>query len=301
MAKQDITSVEIPSMGPARSMSAANLAKFTSTLAAFFDGIGFTRTADTGQYNATSPTVPTTNMFYEVRAFGKPGGGSVTVRFDWNYAAGSGWGRMTVGTGSDGSGNVTGVLGAANLPMSTGSAVTSTSRGSLAGMSGEFVAFQLNGASSAICGFYIGWGADEDADGTVDDKILFFGGATGLFTPSTNSYAWDTVNNIATMQRNFAFLSPSNNSYYTIGPSVLNLPPVGPSLDPLKVQSFRCAASSGLYFRILPHVLIANGTTDILAYNNLEAKNLYATKKNFRNFNFSGVSSGYATCVLWED
>lgn len=78
---------------------------------------GITKTADTGQINVASATLPGSNNSaagYEIREFTDTLSSTKPVVFKIEYGRGVGAGRyqiwMTIGTGSDGSGNITGTF-----------------------------------------------------------------------------------------------------------------------------------------------------------------------------------------------
>lgn len=175
-----------------------------SAISAAIRACGFAATADTGQINWTTVASPTTNNAvagYEIYAFNDTLQSTSPVYFKLSYGSGSyhasstnGYPQLliTVGTGTDGAGNLTGVTTSANIQtMGTASAaggITNTTTqyptyvcgdGSYIGLVnkvGGMTVYQGAGASGPC--FFLGR--------PTNSAGAYVGGAAILLTPDYN-------------------------------------------------------------------------------------------------------------------
>src|ERR1700688_3030553 len=107
----------------------ANFRSWGSTLSAFFTTAGWTQSSDTGQVNWTTVTAPTSgNYVYEIW---KPGDALTTFYLKVEYGTGASSSnprlRVSIGSGSNGSGTLTGFVLATQLNPNSDVAPSSTS------------------------------------------------------------------------------------------------------------------------------------------------------------------------------
>lgn len=110
----------------------ANFRVWGAELSGMLDTIGFTKSSDTGQINWATVTRPgvSTSAGYEIRYLNDSLNGTAPIRVKLEYGTGTSaaypnmW--ITIGTGSDGSGTITGILLAREEMQGAGFALDST-------------------------------------------------------------------------------------------------------------------------------------------------------------------------------
>ena len=127
-----MTVVDFPSSPSLASTSDAEWRIFLSNYRAALSGAGFVRTSDTGQIDPTTVLRPATNTMsgYDIWRFNDAAQATHPIFFKVEYGMATAFGRMsfyvTVGTGSDGAGNITGIrIPRTNFTTQTGSVIGS--------------------------------------------------------------------------------------------------------------------------------------------------------------------------------
>lgn len=139
---------------------------------------GFPLTADTGQVNWTTVTVPAASTYtaYEIRRFDDADQATwpVFIRIDYAYITSTQQHariRLTFGTGSDGAGNITGVIGPSLFAM-LGSSTTDRDWLFSADESGFALLAGIGG--STIARHFIAVERARDIDGATVPRYLLF-------------------------------------------------------------------------------------------------------------------------------
>jgi hypothetical protein len=145
---------------------------------------GCTKTADTGQVNTATVTAPgatNTSQGYEIRQFTDTLAGSSPVVFKIEYGSGGTattpaiW--ITVGTGSDGAGGITGIKWARTQLTPTGPAASAAFAISVDTNRFTFGLHYLSGTAST--GLFVGLERSKSAAGADNaDGALYVGGLT---------------------------------------------------------------------------------------------------------------------------
>lgn len=150
--------------------SVANVKEAWGGISAMLDAIGMAKTADTGQMVVSSLTVPSVSTYpvYEIRSWTDSVG---TLYMKWEYGVGNNttrpYHRITIGTGSNGSGTITGAIFTQHVfgGSSTGAAAYGATPQFACLSSGAF-AIVLNG--SGTCGqFFFMYDRQRNSAGTA--------------------------------------------------------------------------------------------------------------------------------------
>jgi hypothetical protein len=161
--------------------SDANFRTWGSYLAARFLAVGLVQTADTGQINWTTVTAPvsiSTYQGYEIWRFDDTLQATAPVYFKIQYGSGNVSANnpatsIVFGTGSDGTGNLTGSLSTAIVSTITAYATAGSLFGS--GSTNRFVFATWNGASTGV---WLGFERTLDSAGDVTSEgVWIFGKA----------------------------------------------------------------------------------------------------------------------------
>lgn len=157
---------------------------------------GFPKTADTGQVDWGTVTVPATATYtaYEIRRFNdteqatypifiKIGYGYVTVTNQYPRL------QIQFGTGSDGAGNLTGPIGSTYFSMLSGSL---TLRDWLLGADASGFAL-LSGTTSTIARHFLGIERARDVNGSTVPRYAFFYSSAPTSTSAGPSYNFPTL------------------------------------------------------------------------------------------------------------
>ena len=170
--------------GPCSQTTNATFEAWVSeVVTALFTTIGVTQTADTGQINPTTvafPSAANTSQGYVIGRFNDTLQATLPVFFKLEFGSGSGaanpqmW--ITIGTGSNGSGTITGTVGtrAAVCNGTTAGSVTSfTSRycyNATYGFLGVCFKIGMTAANCSLGGFYIGR-SNNSSGATTGDGV----------------------------------------------------------------------------------------------------------------------------------
>lgn len=141
--------------------SLANFKSWARVISNAFSSFGWTQTSDTGQVNwGTIASVPSSAYVYEVwkAADAQASTTPIYVKMEYGFSAAAIRIRITVGSGSDGSGNITGSIMGPYIITSAGGSIPNQGAGTfacyLSGDAGEFRAmmWQTSTAAEAIFG-----------------------------------------------------------------------------------------------------------------------------------------------------
>lgn len=186
--------------------SLANFKSWAQFISNFFSSAGWTQTADTGQVNwSTIASVPSSAYVYEVwkAADTQASTTPIYTKVEYGFSATSPQIRVTVGTGSNGSGTITGATmgpyqvngGLANQGGTTYPCYASGDAGEI-----RFMMWQSNGSVESLFG--IERSKDSSGNKTTDYFTLNICNA-----PSNSQHAQQTILGSLVTQKEIAWIS----------------------------------------------------------------------------------------------
>lgn len=177
---------------PISQASDAEFRGWGSDLAASLAAVGLVKTSDTGQINWTTVTRAAANNYAGYEIWRYP---DSTIFMKWEYGSANNISspavRVSVGTGSNGSGTLTGTVSAANPIHSSDSGVNlpGTSRTSLMCLKDGFFGFcgYLSGSAGNVAFMFFAVSRTTDANGvpTSDGASVFWGNVVNGSAPPT--------------------------------------------------------------------------------------------------------------------
>ena len=200
-----------------------------SDISAQLLAIGLTKTGDTGQVNWATVTVvgaysSAVSRGYEIWAFNDPLQGTAPIVFKIEYGAAAAaqpvlW--ITVGTGSDGAGTITGAVKStrqsitANVANYTSGLVSRFCYVPATGFLGMGLKLNGQGSSNGVFGIFIMRNNDTTGAATANGATLFMGAATGTnYSIQLNFEAsYEYVMNSSLNGRRVTFMRMTGNSF----------------------------------------------------------------------------------------
>ena len=233
----------------ASNANVTNFRAWTQAITAALSLFGWTQTSDTGQANLTTATVPSSNYVYQIWKATDAAASTTPIylRLDFGYNTSNPSCKFTIGSGSDGAGNITGgVVGPCSMTggdtnLSNQSATTKYNC-YFSGNAGEFRIMLWQNNSNACC--VVGIERSKDTSGNVTTAYVT------LLSLNANSNQWfqQTMVGSNVTPQEFAvvtFCSSSNPQTGSFGGSTLAAP-VFPLIGQLgnPMLGFFCAASA---------------------------------------------------------
>lgn len=148
---------------PYAQSSTANIRAYGAELNGWMKAVGLTQTTDTGQTDWTTVVIPGANTIYGIELW-QFVDGSLTFKWEWGTAGGNNTGSpqvyLTVGTGSDGAGNITGILfPRSQITVPNNSTIVGGARPTYICHTADFfgMVYKINSSASgtSICAFAI--------------------------------------------------------------------------------------------------------------------------------------------------
>ena len=180
-------------------MSAAEFRAFGAFLASVFDAGGFARTADTGQIDWTTVNYPGTNSTsagYEIRAFSDAlqATAPIVIKLDYRRGPGATYVEiiLTIGTGSNGSGTITGTRYTGAAGCYFGGAAASTWNLYVSASTNRFAIFFGNGTTANTATLFavertIDSTRARTAEGVVFTFLNVSGTPFNIYIPATGT------------------------------------------------------------------------------------------------------------------
>ena len=277
-----------------------------SDISAQLLAIGLTKTGDTGQVNWATVTVvgaysSAVSRGYEIWAFNDPLQGTAPIVFKIEYGAAAAaqpvlW--ITVGTGSDGAGTITGAVKStrqsitANVANYTSGLVSRFCYVPATGFLGMGLKLNGQGSSNGVFGIFIMRNNDTTGAATANGATLFMGAATGSnYSIQLNFVAGSTIPNTGTPQANpiLGAWPYSLTSSFVGGGNFQALPLIVP-VPALQVLAQLCVT-------ILSEIAI--GTTFALNVVGLTNRT-FIVLGAVTNQPITGAATTYALAMVWE-
>lgn len=271
-------------------------------VSALMDAVGFAKTADTGQMvvSSLSAAAPAGYSQYEIRSY-DDGLGAVFMKFEYGRSASTGNRpvfRVTLGSGSDGLGNITGVF-YNQIVWGDGNAFTAGSYNQYASLSDGVFSIALQGyhsnaASPQTMWFVMERERNPDTGAKVPGGWLLYL-KTGGAAHSVHVYNASIQNQYSGVASSFAQSIP----YFGGGSSMIGESAYTGEIMPLLGMWPRIATQVGVMFFWAPEMQIGN-IFYVSVYNQVRRYLAVAKSGTYTPIGTGGTNTNLGLAVLFE-